>query len=140
MNPEVKARWIAALRSGEFPQTRNVLNDEEGFCCLGVLSEIAFRDGLIGKHATSRNTTAYLSLSEDGDSSTTALISDVEEWAGCDSENPTVRIPWEDIPALFLDDVGDWLGQGEFYIQSLADLNDNRWTFEEIATVIEKYL
>jgi hypothetical protein len=38
--PEVKAKWVAALRSGKFKQTEGRLADERGFCCLGVLCEI----------------------------------------------------------------------------------------------------
>ena len=48
MNPEVKKRWLAALRSGEYAQTTGKLhrldpdvfepNDiPAGYCCLGVL-------------------------------------------------------------------------------------------------------
>lgn len=42
MNPEIKTRWVAALRSGEYKQgERRVLNDDKGgFCCLGVLCDI----------------------------------------------------------------------------------------------------
>lgn len=29
--------WCNALRSGEYKQTRGALQDEDGFCCLGVL-------------------------------------------------------------------------------------------------------
>lgn len=34
-----KAKWLKALRSGEYSQTRETLYDPEtkGFCCLGVL-------------------------------------------------------------------------------------------------------
>lgn len=32
---EVK-KWIKALRSGEYAQTKGALQDNEGFCCLGV--------------------------------------------------------------------------------------------------------
>jgi|SRR6056297_3681384 len=28
--------WVKALRSGIYPQTTEVLEDEDGFCCLGV--------------------------------------------------------------------------------------------------------
>lgn len=41
MNPEVKTRWIEALRSGRYKQTRGQLRDDEGFCCLGVLCDIS---------------------------------------------------------------------------------------------------
>jgi hypothetical protein len=41
MNPEVKARWVAALRSGAYQQTHNRLTDHRGgFCCLGVLCDL----------------------------------------------------------------------------------------------------
>lgn len=38
IDPELKAKWVAALRSGEFKQTESVLfNGSNGYCCLGVL-------------------------------------------------------------------------------------------------------
>jgi hypothetical protein len=40
MNQEIKAQWVAALRSGSYQQTRAYLNDARGFCCLGVLCDI----------------------------------------------------------------------------------------------------
>lgn len=41
MNPEIKAKWVAALRSGEYTQTSGSLKSEDGHCCLGVLCEIS---------------------------------------------------------------------------------------------------
>lgn len=40
MDPEVKARWLTALRSGEYAQTRNTYKDDEGLCCLAVLCTV----------------------------------------------------------------------------------------------------
>lgn len=40
MKSELKERWIAALRSGEYKQTREYLCDEQGWCCLGVLCNL----------------------------------------------------------------------------------------------------
>ncbi len=41
MNPEVKTKWIAALRSGDYKQGKNKLrSDTNHFCCLGVLCNI----------------------------------------------------------------------------------------------------
>lgn len=51
MNPEIKAKWLEALRSGRYTQTRGVLNrvkpefcaggyEPAGMCCLGVLCDI----------------------------------------------------------------------------------------------------
>jgi hypothetical protein len=42
MNKELKAKWVAALRSGEFKQCRQQLVDPVtgGMCCLGVLRHV----------------------------------------------------------------------------------------------------
>lgn len=41
MNPEVKAKWIAALRSGEYKQGFYQLRQSDGrSCCLGVLCDL----------------------------------------------------------------------------------------------------
>jgi hypothetical protein len=41
MNPEIKQKWVEALRSGEYKQCRNVLRNDAGeMCCLGVLREL----------------------------------------------------------------------------------------------------
>jgi hypothetical protein len=41
MNPEIKKKWLTALRSGEYKQTAGALKDTSGYCCLGVLCEAA---------------------------------------------------------------------------------------------------
>ena len=40
MNPELKQKWVAALRSGDYEQARGALGDGTGYCCLGVLCDI----------------------------------------------------------------------------------------------------
>jgi hypothetical protein len=39
---KVKAKWLKALRSGEYKQAKGTLHDPEtgGFCCLGVLEHV----------------------------------------------------------------------------------------------------
>lgn len=40
LDPEFKAKWVAALRSGEYKQgTYNMFKDGK-YCCLGVASEL----------------------------------------------------------------------------------------------------
>lgn len=39
MNDKIKT-WVNALRSGEFKQTRRTLQDQDGFCCLGVYAVV----------------------------------------------------------------------------------------------------
>lgn len=40
MDTEIKAKWIAALRSGKYQQTQKTLRDATGYCCLGVLCDV----------------------------------------------------------------------------------------------------
>ena len=40
MDKKLKARWVAALRSGEYKQCQRVLHDGVGYCCIGVLETI----------------------------------------------------------------------------------------------------
>lgn len=44
MNPEIKAQWIDALRSGEYQQTKGKLRNSNGFCCLGVLTDLYVKE------------------------------------------------------------------------------------------------
>ena len=39
-NVDLIKEWIKALRSNEYNQTRGALQDDYGYCCLGVLCEI----------------------------------------------------------------------------------------------------
>lgn len=42
MNPRLKEEWVKALRSGDYEQgTVRLCNDDDQFCCLGVLADIA---------------------------------------------------------------------------------------------------
>lgn len=38
MDADLKAKWIAALRSGEFKQAQKRLKSGDAYCCLGVLA------------------------------------------------------------------------------------------------------
>lgn len=46
MNPEVKRRWVQALRSGRYTQgTGRLRSVADEFCCLGVLCDLKDPDG-----------------------------------------------------------------------------------------------
>lgn len=48
MNPDLKARWVAALRSGKYKQGYGALRPtEDTYCCLGVLCDIYAPDGWV---------------------------------------------------------------------------------------------
>jgi hypothetical protein len=64
--------WVKALESGEYSQTRDSLQDNSGFCCLGVLCDVASKqfgygqwdrdkNGIIG-FKTPRTGTVYSNL------------------------------------------------------------------------------
>ncbi len=45
MNKRLKAMWVKALRSGEYPQGGGVMLSDSGkYCCLGVLCAVAGAD------------------------------------------------------------------------------------------------
>lgn len=113
MNPSVKAKWLEALRSGEYEQGRNALNENGNYCCLGVLCDVAVKSGLALEVGERGQITEYDGL--------TAYLPDrVKRWAALYDHNP--RVP-----------IGP-LGT------SLANLNDQGKTFSEIADLIEEYL
>ena len=108
MNPQVKEKWLNALRSGEYQQTQTALRKEDGFCCLGVLCDLYGKEHNVewklvdaGIYYEFQDKKAILPLS-------------VIEWAGVEDDNP------------------------EICETPLSRLNDNGSTFNEIADFIEK--
>ena len=119
MNPEVKAQWVEALRSGEYEQGRNELQLNGRFCCLGVLCDLAVKAGV----CTSREVTTdeEVSVHYGTFGSYSSLPEEVIEWAGLDTSNPPVR------------DTGT--------VRTLIDLNDYfKRDFAYIADTIEDQL
>jgi hypothetical protein len=114
MNPEVKAKWLQALRSGEYKQCEGKLKSqyEDGtcaYCCLGVLSDIHAKeteqgdwvDGAIYRDST-------------GDTEMGVLTKGVRVWAGLSKSNPDARS------------------------SSVAELNDGGVSFAHLADIIEE--
>ncbi len=62
LDPELKAKWVEALRSGKFVQGETDLHDcsEDTYCCLGVLQAIVGVEKL-PKH---KNNWEYLNYAE----------------------------------------------------------------------------
>lgn len=108
---ENRAKWVAALRSGEYSQTKGMLTDGAGYCCLGVACELAFRAGVVG-----RGHEVYF---DSFGTFNAVLPPSVRQWLG-----------------LALED-GELTGY-EDGSDRLTDLNDGaEYTFEQIADVIE---
>ena len=65
LTPELKARWIAALRSGEYIQGRYNLRTREGhYCCLGVLCMVLEKPDLTSTNYEHLRQASGLTISE----------------------------------------------------------------------------
>lgn len=100
--------WVDALRSGRFAQIQQHLQDQKGYCCLGVACEIYIEQGNILPKRYNRRFRAW-----EYDGVTTLLPETVKAWLGLNNAS------------------------GDFVNNSLIRLNDDRRTFTEIADVIE---
>lgn len=115
MKPKIKAKWLEALRSGKYKQTKKVLKDSTGYCCLGVLCDIhrkTIKKKGWDKVLHSNNLKYYNQIE--------ILPENVLKWAGIEDENGKFKYK---------------NGETEY----LTNLNDNGKSFKQIANIIEKY-
>ncbi len=118
MNPEVKTKWVAALRSGDYEQGRTYLNNNGKFCCLGVLSEIAVAEGIVDTREIYGIVSYGLNGSARGDGGweSAGVTKPIREWANIES-NPR-------------------MGNND-----AMSMNDSfGYTFDQIADEIEEHL
>lgn len=115
MNQQIKEKWMNALRSGEYSQTKGCLRTKNGFCCLGVLCDLYSKETGTGweEFKEDEALSTYSTFLEE----IATLPKEVMEWSGLNQPNPYSE---------------NW--------GSLASLNDGGTEFLKIADVIEKYL
>jgi len=96
MNKDIADRWVAALRSGKYAQTRGcleVVKEEDdtpvGFCCLGVLSCLAVEGGIVERTIDERGVAAsfHPKNSDPYYGSISFLPGVVRDWAGINSDD-----------------------------------------------------
>jgi hypothetical protein len=138
MKPEVKEKWVEALRSGDYTQAKGKLTKTDpdgepvGYCCLGVLCDLALLDGVdldieaktveyLNDPASKMHFLTYNAYSD-------MQPEEVNVWAGLSRGGDTVEDPTR--PGIFI--------SSATAAEVLAGLNDNGSTFEEIADIIEK--
>jgi hypothetical protein len=125
MNPEIKALWLAALRSGEYEQAKGYLNLDGAFCCLGVLCDLAVKQGV-----------------EDLTVETKSLYSQAASFVTYNNDSgdlPEVVREWAGLDGVSTKEVETWEGSAVKHPLNLVDLNDDKgYTFAEIADVIER--
>ena len=120
MNNEVKTKWLAALRSGEYPQCKGALHDANGgFCCLGVLCDLYDQEHKV------------LWTKTDGD----------YKYMGELALLPEVVANWAELPCSdpVVDDPDPEEAETAATL-NLSEMNDTGWSFKEIANAIEKSL
>lgn len=105
--------WVRALRSGEYKQTTRVLHNiqENAFCCLGVLCELAVQNKVCDKIDSGGVVTMYAYTSHN------TLPHSVMNWADMKSIEGYFPI--------------------EINLPCLTKLNDDGKSFAEIADIIE---
>ncbi len=114
---DIKQQWLDALRSGKYKQCGVYLNYDNHFCCLGVLCEIQERP----KTRNDEYSETYYDSNNCGLNENNPLFSilgDLGYFEHFYFSNPDVEL-----------DV----------FESLAQLNDGGYSFEDIAYIIEKY-
>lgn len=111
MKESIAKKWAEALRSGDYKQDTKYLQTPNGYCCLGVLCELAIKDGIPIEKYRGNNVFYF-------DNQLKILPDSVAEWAGLNS---------------FSGMLYKFLDEGS----SLADLNDRGVSFSQIAGVIE---
>lgn len=117
MKPEVKEKWVAALRGGEYEQGDSQLRSADNrFCCLGVLCDLAEKAGVVEAVSLHDDDGYYYA------GASAYLPRRVQDWAGLEQEDPEVQYEDEDDH------------------RSLSALNDEGETFSEIADLIEAQL
>lgn len=118
MNPEVKKKWLDALRSGKYKQGKDQLKQEQdgdcAYCCLGVLCDLFVKEMNISWDNQILKYDLFMPTEH------------VREWAGV-SFNSAFTVKTE------ID--------GSMQDVRLDVLNDkHNYTFEQIADLIEKQL
>jgi hypothetical protein len=122
MHPELKKKWLEALRSGEYKQGQGCLrkstSEGDKFCCLGVLTDIVIKNNLAPLHWASRPEGHHV---VEGGKLLTAM------WL------PSEVVILADISPLGA------IPYGDHRHDTLANWNDYGATFEKIAKIIEEY-
>lgn len=129
MKPEVKEKWVNALRSGEYSQSGGYLRTASGYCCLGVLCDLYVKETndswefddetFVSEDDPNMDPWDYFYL--EGESEFVPPL--VRKWAELDAADPYIKVENED---------------GSVSNEQLVVLNDNGMSFSQLADLIEE--
>lgn len=132
MKKSIANKWVKALRSGKYTQTKNNLCDDVGHCCLGVLCELYIKD-------TKDNIKSKFGTF-DGESE--LLPPCVMKWAGMIYDEEKMGYGNKDCGTFLIGDkevcLASW-NDGQSRPFRNKDNSVVKGTFENIANVIEKH-
>jgi hypothetical protein len=122
---ENRAKWVAALRSGQYQQGKEWLQNDAGYCCLGVACDLAVVDGVALRLRVAEGEWGFKGVNDPASSVAERLLpAAVEDWLGLYDSFATTR-----------QDVRD---NDDFTYSALTEFNDNlEWDFDQIADLIE---
>ena len=101
---KAQERWLTALESGEYKQTRDLLRDDNGFCCLGVACDLS---GL-GTWTPVLRRDEHVFATEDRERSTTGLLPAVREWLSIASDGEGALADMNDDGKTFAE-IAKWI-------------------------------
>jgi hypothetical protein len=100
MNPEVKTKWVNALRSSDYEQGRFALRDSQNcYCCLGVLCDLYAKEK---RKEWVKGTWCYYYQSKDA----CPPIS-VAKWSDCRSFSKLMRM--NDVEGKSFKEIADYI-------------------------------
>ena len=124
--------WISALRSGEYKQGQGKLKMADKFCCLGVVTDLAVKEGK-GKWRGNRFYPNTGPFSNYGSGLLPCNIACLLGWSEAEVRQDWVAIAVDQDVLLLHIAVDD-------AAQALDRLNDSGYSFLQIADLIEKEL
>jgi hypothetical protein len=109
MNPELKSRWTTKLRSGDYPQGKGALRkrgeEQDLFCCLGVLCEIAADEGVVHRSVRPKNVGWNCDYNEEG----AVLPIELEAWSGISLDDRQELMDMNDMQGKTFMEIADWI-------------------------------
>jgi hypothetical protein len=130
MNIKIGKKWVESLRNGEYTQTTENLRSTEGYCVMGVLCDLHYKETAEGWWNYDENEN-YTYETFTGEEEKYFIPLEVMNWAELKNINPRFT--------EYVDKTK--YSEAELSEKThLVSLNDKNTSFNELADIIEKYM